>query len=91
MLQGDAAKAKASPTRYACSKAQSLLTALQRPPNCFVITDAAIWSLAQEWAGHKHELRRLQQGGMPAVALVLPHFGRPDPEMEASEGGPPAG
>ena len=25
MLQGDAAKAKVSPTRYACSKAQSLL------------------------------------------------------------------
>ena len=25
MLQGDAAKAKVSPTRYACGKAQSLL------------------------------------------------------------------
>ena len=56
MLQGDAAKAKVSPTRYACGKAKSLLIALQRSLIGHLITDTERWSLVRSWAVNEHSM-----------------------------------
>ena len=56
MLQGDAAKAKVSPTRYACRKPESPLIAPQRPQIGYLTTDTDICFLVQKRAGNKHSM-----------------------------------